>query len=281
MPVILNGKLCSDEEATVSVADRGFCYGDGLFETLRVRNGAPFRAKSHYARLQAGAEFLGIKLPFTESQLEDQLDELVAECDLRDAMARIALSRGVGKRGYSPSGADSPTFVVSLSEAPEIIPGHPIPWRLHTSSIRLNQEDPILGHKTSNRLHNVLAKAEAEQLGYDDALFLNLAENLVEATCANLFWIDGNTVCTPPASAGALPGITRDIVLRLCDRHDRQIAEEDGTLQNLASADGAFLSVSSMGIIEIGRVDQMIVPIHELTRELHADWWELVDEETR
>jgi branched-chain amino acid aminotransferase len=281
VPVILNGELYPDEAATIPVADRSFCYGDGLFETLRVHNRAPFQLRSHYQRLSNGAAALGIKVPYTESQLEDQIDELVAESDVTEAMVRVALSRGVGERGYSPDGADAPIMVITLGSAPKIIPGHPVPWRLHTSSIRLNQSDILLRHKTANRLNNVLAKAEAQQLGYDDALFLNLAGHLVEATCANLFWIDGNTVCTPPESAGALPGITRELVMSLCDSHDKLLAEENGDLQTLARADGAFLTLSSYGLIEIGRVDQTIIPIHELTRDLHVEWWDLVQSETR
>lgn len=281
MPVILNGELLSDDEATIPVADRSFCYGDGLFETLRIHNRATFQLRAHYLRLCKGAAALGIRVPYIESQVEDQIDELVAESEVTEGMARIALSRGVGERGYSPDGADSPIMVITLGSAPKIIPGHPVPWRLHTSSFRLNQSDPLLHHKTANRLHNVLAKAEAQKLGYDDALFVNLDGHLVEATCANLFWIDGNTVCTPPESAGVLPGITRDLVMSLCDRHDKSLAEENGDIQTLAHADGAFLTLSSYGLIEIGRVDQTIIPIHELTRDLHVEWWDLVLSETR
>src|SRR5438067_521506 len=120
--VFLNGKLVLEREAVVSVFDRGFLYGDGLFETMRVANGNPFRWKQHWHRLNCGAKFLGIRLTFSETELRKAADRLVAENALPESLLRLSVSRGVGPRGYSPKGADHPTTVISLHPAPKINP---------------------------------------------------------------------------------------------------------------------------------------------------------------
>ena len=277
---MLNGRLCDEAEARVSVFDRSFCYGDGLFETFRIHNGRAFQLDAHLARLNCSADALGFKIPFTVDDIEDHIDALVSECDMPEAMARINLSRGVGQRGYSPRGINEPTYAFALHSAPDVNPGRPIAWRMKTSSYRWNQNDPLLRHKTASRLTNVLAKAEAEENAYDDAFFVNLDGNIVEATCANVFWLEGNQVLTPPLSAGALPGITREVILQIAEELGYQTLETDLKLERMKMVDGAFMTLSSLGVIEISRVDQTIIPIHEVTRELHRAWWKTVLKET-
>lgn len=278
---MLNGKICDEADARVSVFDRSFCYGDGLFETFRIHNGRAFQLDAHLARLNCSADALGFKIPFTVDDIEDHIDALVSECDMPEAMARINLSRGVGQRGYSPRGINEPTYAFALHSAPNVNPGRPIAWRMKTSSYRWNQNDPLLRHKTASRLTNVLAKAEAEENAYDDAFFVNLDGNIVEATCANVFWLEGNQVLTPPLSAGALPGITREVILQIAKDLGYQTVETDLKLERMKLVDGAFMTLSSLGVIEISRVDQTIIPIHEVTRELHRAWWNSVLVETK
>ncbi len=281
MRIVLNGRLCDEAEARVSVFDRSFCYGDGLFETFRIHNGRAFQLGAHLDRLSGSAEVLGFKVPFTADNVEDHIDALVSECDMPEGMARINLSRGVGQRGYSPRGLNEPTYAFALHSAPHVNPGRPIAWRMKTSSYRWNQNDPLLRHKTASRLTNVLAKAEAEENGYDDAFFVNLDGLIVEATCANVFWLEGNQILTPPLSTGALPGITRKVIMQIATELNYEVMEADLKLERLSRVDGAFLTLSSMGVIEISRVDQTIIPIHEVTRELHRAWWNAVLRETK
>ncbi|MGB0582096.1 MAG: aminotransferase class IV [Limisphaerales bacterium] len=280
MRIVFNGQLCEEEEARVSVFDRSFCYGDGLFETFRIHNGRAFRLTDHLDRLRVSADALGFVIPFTADNIEDHIDALVSECEMPEAMARINLSRGIGRRGYSPRGVNTPSYVMALHSAPDINAGRPIAWRMKTSSYRLNPSDPLLSHKTASRLTNVLAKAEAEENGYDDAFFINLEGNVAEATCANVFWFEGNVVCTPPLSSGGLPGITRQAIFEICRDRGLNTEEKDLPLERLHVIDGAFLTLSSLGVIEISRVDQTILPIHETTRALHRAWWEKMIKET-
>src|ERR1017187_269469 len=168
MLIFLNGQIVPEEQAVVSIFDRGFLYGDGLFETMLVFNGKPFRWAQHLQRLQCGAEFLKIKLPFTNEALRSSVAELVVKNQMPDSLLRLTLSRGVGVRGYSPKGAERPTLVMSLHPAPPINAPKTPGWRLITSSFRLPAGEPLAQFKTCNKLPQVLARAEADAAGADE-----------------------------------------------------------------------------------------------------------------
>jgi aminodeoxychorismate lyase len=253
MHVFLNGKIVPEEQAVVSVFDRGFLYGDGLFETIRVRNGKPFRWERHLERMERGAAFLGIRIPADGHLLREAL-ALIRTNEMPDAILRIQVSRGVGVRGYSPRGAGQPTLVMTT---------HPLPaasarlqrWRLSTASVRLSAKAPLAAFKTCNKLANILARAEAEAAGADEALLLNTAGELAEAASGNLFWIQGGAVFTPPLRTGILPGVTRELVIRLCNSQGIDVGEISEDARTLLRAEGVFLSMSGLGIVEIIALD--------------------------
>src|SRR6266850_1603984 len=105
MVVFLNGQFVPEAQAVVPVSDRGFMYGDGLFETMRVFRGKPFRMAQHLERMVRGADFLKIKLPHTPKELQKFSEELIAKNQMPDSVLRVTLTRGSGERGYSPKGA--------------------------------------------------------------------------------------------------------------------------------------------------------------------------------
>ena len=291
MIVFVNGQFVPEAAATVSVFDRSFLYGDGLFETLLVANGKPFRWTSHMQRLERGAEFLGIKIPFTRDALAGFAAELVAQNQMPGALLRLTLSRGVGLRGYSPKGADKPTLAMTLHPvgAPVSDParaghadseiGAPMRWRAHTASFRLPAGEALAQFKTCNKLAQFLARAEAEAAGADEALLLNTDGFVVEAASSNLFWIERGTVCTPPLASGILAGVTREVVLELCAKLALPCRESSIRPQELARMDAAFLSLSSHGIIELAEVDGIKLGSSPLTRRLHEAYQAQVQEE--
>jgi len=255
MIVFLNGQFVAEEKAVVSVFDRSFLYGDGLFETLRIYAGKPFCWPQHVERLQRGAEFLKLRLPFGPKALRDAVMQLIRRNDLPEALLRITLSRGVGPRGYSPRGADQPVLVMSLHPAPGVDLRNPPLWRLVTSSMRLPSREALAQFKTCNKLPQILARAEAEASGADEALLLNTDGEVAEAASSNLFWIQHNTVCTPPLASGILAGVTRSVVLEICQRLALP-AREVGILPTaLQQVDGIFVSLSSFGIVEAASLD--------------------------
>jgi branched-chain amino acid aminotransferase len=248
MIVFVNGKFVPEDQAVVSVFDRSFLYGDGLFETMLVRNGKPFRWEQHLERFRRGAEFVKIRPPFSPDSLRDFVTELVTRNQMPEALLRLTLSRGVGVRGYSPKGADHPSLVMSLHAAPA--GDGPVRWTLVTASFRLPANEPLAQFKTCNKLPQILARAEADAAGADEALLLNTEGHVVEAASSNLFWIQDQTVCTPPLASGILAGVTRAVVLEICRNLGidvREIAITPGALQQV---EAIFLSLSSVGIAE-------------------------------
>lgn len=280
MIVFLNGQFVPEEQATISVFDRGFLYGDGLFEALRVARGKPFRWDAHMERLQRGAAFLKIVLPFTPDELLTHACGLVELNAMPQSMLRITLSRGVGKRGYSPKGADKPTLVMTLHPSPEFAPDSPPMWQVITASLKLPANDPLAGFKTANKLPQILSRAEADAAGVEDALLLNTQGHLVESTSGNLFWIDGDCVCTPPLQSGILPGVTRQVVLEICRELRIPSREENIASDELARKKGAFLSLSSLGVVEIGSLDGKGLPHSLVTSRIQRAYEELFLRET-
>src|ERR1051326_1338966 len=122
MDVFLNGQFVAETQAVVSVNDRGFMYGDGLFETMRVFNGKPFRMAQHLERMVRGADYLKIKLPHTPKELQQLAAQIIEKNSMPDSILRVTLTRGPGERGYSPRGADKPTIVITLYPAPPLDP---------------------------------------------------------------------------------------------------------------------------------------------------------------
>ena len=145
----------------VSVFDRGFLYGDGLFETIRVCGGRPFRWEQHLERLRCGAEFLRLELPFDPATLKRHALELVRQNASIEGLLRLSVSRGIGRRGYSPRGAESPTVVMAVHPLKVSDADSPPRFRIITSSLRVPNRDPLGGFKTTNKLPQILARAEA------------------------------------------------------------------------------------------------------------------------
>lgn len=275
MLIFLNGQFVPEERAVVSVFDRSFLYGDGLFETIRIFNGKPFRWEQHMERLEHGAEFLKIKLPFLPDALRSFAGELTARNKMPDALLRLTLSRGVGIRGYSPKGAEDPTLVMSLHPAPPTREAAPR-WKLIASSHRLPANEPLAQFKTCNKLPQVLARLEADAAEADEALLLNTDGFVVEGASSNLFWIEGGAICTPPLAAGILAGVTRAVVFEICQTLELQITQKNIGAGELLEADGVFLSLSSWGVVEASSLDGKVIKLSTLTAEIQKKYESLV-----
>lgn len=274
--IFLNGRLVPEEQAVVSVFDRSFLYGDGLFETMLVYRGKPFRWEQHIERLQRGAEFLKIKLPFPPNALRDFVDELIAENKMPNALLRLTLSRGVGVRGYSPKGAENATVVMSLHPAPAIENNSLPRWKLIVSSHRLPADEPLAQFKTCNKLTQILARVEADTAGADEALLLNTDGFVVEGASSNLFWIERDTICTPPLASGILSGVTRVVVMEICGQLNLKIREANINVEQLKRADGIFVSLSSFGVVEVASLQGAIVKASTILKQIQERYAELV-----
>jgi len=255
MLVFLNAKFLPEADALVSVNDRGFLLGDGLFETIRVANGKTFRFAQHLERLTRGADFLKIKPPFTPKELEKFAAQLIEQNQISEAILRVALTRGPGGRGYSPKNAGSPTLAITLHPLPPQNEDEPLQWSLITSSFRIPASDALSSFKTTSKILNVLARAEAEDKGEDEALLLNTNGEVAETAGGNLFWVYQDKICTVPSGRGVLPGITRAIVLEICRSLGLETNRRVIKPKHLRNAEGLFVTNSALGIVPVAAFD--------------------------
>lgn len=282
MIVFLNGQFVSEEQAAVSIFDRGFLYGDGLFETLLVRNAKPFRWTQHLERLHRGAEFLKIRLPFSPEELQKFASDLILRNEMREGLLRLTLSRGVGLRGYSSKGADRPTLTMTLYPTSQnsIALQNGERWKLMTSSVRLPAGEALAQFKTCNKLSQILARTEADDANVDEALLLNTDGYVVEGASSNLFWISNRAVCTPPLVSGILSGVTRAVVLEICESLQVETREANITPAQLKEADGIFVSLSSRGVMEAEFLEGVRLKLSPLVEQIRGAYWNLVQAET-
>jgi aminodeoxychorismate lyase len=274
MIVFLNGKFVPESRAVVSVFDRGFLYGDALFEAVLITKGRPFMWDEHIRRLQRGVAFLQLTVSFSYPALRRHAMELIRRNRMPDSILRLSITRGITARGYSPKNATKPTVVMSLHPAP-VIKEMPR-WRVVTASFRLTANDPLSDFKTANKLIQVLARAEADEAGAQEAILLNTDGFPAEGTTSNLFWIKGETIFTPPLRAGALPGVTRAAVLELCVKMNIKFKERNAKPRELLQADGAFLTMTSMGLVEIESLDGQPLKRSPLAGKLWTEYRNLL-----
>jgi branched-chain amino acid aminotransferase len=251
--VFLNGQFLPEAQAVVPVNDRGFLLGDGLFETVRVVHGKPFRFARHLDRLARGAVFLKIKLPFTPKELEEFAGHLIGQNKMPEAILRLTLTRGPGGRGYTPNRDSRPAVVMTLHPAPTL--ENPVGWNLVTSPFRIPAADPLAAFKTTSKILHVMARAEAGERGADEALLLNTNGDAAETAGGNLFWVHDDVICTVPTECGALPGITRAVVLEICQTLGLPTSERAIKPAALKNSAGIFVTQSALGIVPVVAFD--------------------------
>jgi branched-chain amino acid aminotransferase len=261
--VWVDGRLLPAAAAHISVYDRGFQLGDGVFETLRVRGAHPTELVEHVARLHRSAEGLDIALPDDlDARLTAGIAALLASDGLDgpsgDASVRITVSRGAFHgRGLLP-----PAEVVAATIAIQAWPVPPPPadhleqgLHLVASAIRRDPANPIVTLKTTSRADYVYARLEARRAGADDALFLTIDDHLSEGTTANVFLIRGGELATPSLDCAILPGTTRSWLLAWGARVGLRPVEGRLRRADLAAADEAFLSSSVAGVLPVTRFE--------------------------
>jgi aminodeoxychorismate lyase len=250
----VNGQYLPDNSAALTVHDRSFLYGDGLFETIRIANGQPFFWSEHLDRLERGAAFFKIPLPISRNEIEHAARHLLSQNDLPEGFLRIHLSRGEGERGYSFPKEPRPTLVIATHKS--LHAEHP-GVKVVTSNIRVLADDPLTQYKTANRLPNIMARQAATEAGADEALILNNRSEVAEASAANIFMIRGRELLTPPLSSGALAGTTRAFILRIVADHDLKTAERPLTIEDIKTSDGAFLTSAHWLVTPIVSLDNV------------------------
>ena len=252
--VWLNGRMTPPEEATISIEDRGFLYGDALFETMRAYGGVVFRLDAHLERLRAGAEFLGFAGAPTDDDLSAAVADTLTASGYGDAYLRLTVTRGVG-RGLTHQPEGGPTVLIEAREL------HLYDERLYREGARLivskvgrGTSASLAERKLTNYLLAIMAKREAAAADADDALHLSADGCVAEASVSNLFIVRDGDVLTPPVDDGVLPGITRGVVMVLCADADRRCAEQSLQISDVLAADEAFLTNTLMEVMPVRSV---------------------------
>lgn len=260
--IYLNDGFVEKKEAVMSVYDRGFLFGDGVFEGIRSYNGNVFKLKEHIERLFKSAKALMIEIPFSFDDCIKIVLETLERNKLHTAYIRVIVSRGVGE-GYnlSPFLCPKPSFLV-MAERFDAFPEQFYKSGVEvvtvpTRRIRNDALSPQI--KSLNYLNNIQVKTEAILAGAQDGIILNDEGYVVEASTQNIFIVKGEKLLTPLCSLGALEGITRNFVIELAKEQNFILEEQMLTRYDLYTADEVFMTGTAAEIISVVKVDGRII----------------------
>ncbi|NPA25550.1 MAG: aminotransferase class IV, partial [Deltaproteobacteria bacterium] len=249
--IFREGRLYRNDAALISPADSGFLFGEGVFETMRADYGRIFLLPQHLERLVRGLKLLEIPEPEPLGQIPDLCHELIQAGNLEQGVAVIKLAVSSGSPGSTPT-----LLLQARALDPNLISQRQAGMRAGLVSWRRDAANPLLAIKSLNFLENRHALRTMRARGLDEGIFLNQAGELCEGTFSNLFLVSGNTILTPPESAGLLPGITRAFLLENCRRIGLEIREQKLRPADLENCDGAFLSSSLMDTAPLLQLEQ-------------------------
>lgn len=257
LKVYVNGEYVDADKASVSVYDHGVLYGDGVFEGIRAYDGVIFRLEEHIKRLYNNANAIKLNIPMSQEEMCNVVVETVRINQLRNSYIRLVVTRGVGDLGLDPFKCKKPT-IFCIADTIAIYPQemYETGMKVIITNIRRNKGDALDPQiKSVNYLNNILAKIEAGNLGYPEAIFLNSEGYVVECTGDNIFIVKDGILITPPVEVGALVGITRKTAIEIAEARGIKVVEKLFTSYNLYTADECFLTGTAAEAIPVVEVD--------------------------
>lgn len=280
MKVWIDGRIVDGSEARVPVTDHGLLYGDGIFEGIRLAGGRVFRLDSHLSRLRHSGRAIGLELPGGIAGIREIVLATARAWGRPDGYVRLLVTRGDGAMGVDPTRCPSPRVICIACEI-ELYPAELIATGVSMVTVSVRRPGPdVLDPrvKSLNYLNSVLAKREARLRGADEALILNSVGNVAEAAVANVFAFRRGKLLTPPATDGALEGVTRGCVVELAAGLGIPAEERSLTRMDLLSADEVFLSGTGARIVAVRSLDGAEIGIRApgpVTEKLAAAFAEL------
>ena len=259
--MLING----ENKHCIDPSDRGFQYGDGLFETIEVFNKHPVFLERHLQRLELGCQKLRIPFPDNKT-LREEIHSLTQQSSR--AVLKIIITRGVGGRGYRQPDPINATRALSLHPFPQ----YPDCWSKDGINVRfcqsrLGHNDLLAGIKHLNRLEQVLARAEWNSNEIQEGLMYDIDDNIVEGTMSNLFYVKGNRLYTPYINRCGVAGIIRGIIIELGQRHQLPVQPIRVTKETLLTADELFLTNSIIGVWPVKQMDNKSFSVGQLSRQ--------------
>jgi branched-chain amino acid aminotransferase len=277
MKIFIDGKYLGERDAKISVFDHGLLYGDGIFEGIRAYNGRVFKLKEHIDRLFYSAKAILLDVPMSHAALMKATVETCRANKIRDGYIRLVVTRGKGTLGLNPRSCQKPSVII-IADKIQVYPAElyargmdivtvPTVRNLHSAV------NPAI--KSLNYLNNILAKIEANNAGVEEAVMLNADGFVAECTADNLFIVKNGALFTPPLSAGALYGITRQTVIELAEASGVKVSEPNLTRYDLFNADECFLTGTGAEIMPVIKIDGRVIGSGKpgaLTRKLVEDY---------
>jgi branched-chain amino acid aminotransferase len=262
MKVYINGKFYSKEKAKISVFDHGLLYGDGVFEGIRAYNRLVFKLKEHIDRIFESAHSLMLKIPLSKEKLAKAVIKSLKVNYLKDAYVRLLITRGEGDLGLDPRKCFGHSSIVIIADKITLYPE-----KLYRNGLKIITVPTIRNHpealnpqvKSLNYLNNILAKIEAINTGYQEAIMLDSMGYIAECTGDNLFLVKNQHLYTPPQCMGTLRGITRDTVLDIARKFSILTHEHVLTRHELYIADEAFLTGTAAEVVSVVCVDGRVI----------------------
>ncbi|ELY61153.1 aminotransferase class IV [Natronolimnohabitans innermongolicus] len=282
----VDGDLVPADEATVSVDDRGFRYGDAAFETLRVYGGTPLAWDSHLERLESTCEALSLEHGLSADDLRGRIDDVLDANALADAYVRLSITRGVQPGKLTPRPDVDPTVVIYAKPLPRGgLEGASV-WDRHatvrTVETRRTPDEAIpAAAKTHNYLNGILARTELRSddgtVAADEALMCDCEGNVAEGATSNLFFVRDGTLYTPTTDGPVLPGITRELVLESARADDIPLETGRYDIEAVRGADEAFLTNRTWELRPIATLDGEAVGDGPITNRLSRLYDERVE----
>lgn len=273
------------EDARISVFDRGFLYGDSVYETMRTAGGHPLQLERHLARLRRSGDGIGLSIPFDDARLEDSIARTHAASGNDESYVRLVVTRGAGQVMLDPRGSEDPLLVIIVK--PLVLPTEQAYERGITAVIvgitknAGTSIDPTI--KSGNYLNNILALRQAIAAGGDDAIMCNPEGAVSEGATSNVFMVSAGRLLTPNMRTGLLPGITRQSVCEQAQALGCAVEETTILPDQLRAADEVFLTSSVRGIMPVTRLDGASVGdgrAGPLTRRLQRAYADSIAEAT-
>lgn len=259
--VYISGKLVDKEQATISVFDHGFLYGDGVFEGIRVYGGKVFLLAEHIDRLYESARAIRLEIPLSKADLTAATTNTVAANGLSDGYVRLVVSRGAGTLGLDPRKTANPQIVI-IADTITLYPPETYQQGLKlitASTIRNHPQALSARIKSLNYLNNIMAKVEGTDAGCVEALMLNHKGEVAECTGDNIFILSRGVLKTPPVDAGILEGITRNAVVRLARDAKVPVAETTLLRHDIYVADECFLTGTAAEVVPVTSLDGRLI----------------------
>jgi len=260
MKIYLNGEFVSKKDAKVSVFDHGFLYGDGAFEGIRSYSNLVFKLKEHIDRLYETAHTLMIDISLTKKQMTKAVVDTLKENKIKDGYIRVIVTRGEGDLGLDPKKCQGKSNIIIIADSITLYPKELYSKGMEiitVPTVRNNPDalNPML--KSLNYLNNILAKIEANNSGYCEAIMMDHQGYVAECTGDNIFIVKNKLLSTP--NQGRLKGITRDVVLELASKNKIKTNECLITRHEVYTADECFLTGTAAEIIPVVKVDGRVI----------------------